>query len=328
MKTIVNKNILKNAKSVGNIGNYFSRLLVLVTIFIIFSLISSRFCSFQNVINVLRNASLYALLSYGMTLTMITEGLDLSVGSVVAFSSCIGAMFILQGNIVLGVLIALVVGILCGMVNGIFISLFKIPPFIMTYGMMRIARGLALVVTGGLSIYDFPENFRKIGTGFFFSMPIPVIIAFLVGIFLIFFTQFTVIGRSIYSVGDNRTAAKFSGLKVNKIVFLSYALSGLLSGLVGIIYIARINAAEPVIGEDFPLFAIAASVIGGTPFFFFFGGIGGTIIGALIIAVLNNGLNILGLSSHWQVFLNGFIIIMAVIIDLFFRSRSRELKYT
>ncbi len=286
-----------------------------------FAVLSPRFLTTYNLLNVLRQASLLAIISFGMTLTMITGGLDLSVGSVVALSSCVAATFLVRGHTLAGILSGVGVGALCGAVSGLVIARLALPPFVVTYGMQRVARGLALAYTGGLSIYGFSNAFRWIGTGFLFRIPAPVIAISIIFVVLFLVMKYTVFGRAVYAVGASATTARFSGIKVHRTLFWTYLASGVLSGVAGIIYIARVNAAEPVIGELFPLDAIAASVIGGTPFSGGEGGIGGTVLGAIIIAVLQNGLSLLGVSSHWQVFTSGLVIVIAVLLDMVIRRR-------
>ena len=288
----------------------------------VFSVMTRNFLTIYNLVNVLRVGSLLAIVSFGMTITMITGGFDLSVGSVAALSSCIAATFLVRGQIIIGSLIGMLVGSLCGFVNGVLISRIGLPHFVSTWGMMNVARGLALAYTGGLSIYGFPRAFRWLGTGFLLGVPAPVILTALIFACLAWVTRRTTFGRSIYAVGANRTAARFSGIPVARTLLEAYLLSGLLSGFAGLIFIARVNAAEPVIGELFPLDAIAASVIGGTPFSGGAGGIAGTLIGAMIIAVLQNGLNLLRVSSYWQVFVSGLVIVLAVIVDMVMRRKA------
>jgi ribose transport system permease protein len=202
------------------------------------------------------------------------------------------------------------------LLNGVLIGYLGLPPFVVTYGMMRIARGLAFSYTGGYCIYGFDPGFRWLGTGFIAGIPAPIFIASGMTVLLCFIAYRTVLGKEIYAVGANRITAKYTGINVKKTLLIVYVMSGVLSAFAGFIYIARLNAAEPIIGEFFVLDAVAATVIGGTSFA---GGEGspiGTLVGALIIAVLQNGLNLMGVPPQWQLVLIGLVIILAVTVDM------------
>ncbi len=282
-------------------------------------LINSRFLYFPNVINIVRHACLLALISYGMTLAMLTGGIELSVGSVVALSSCVAAPLWLQGRFIEGTLMAVAVGALIGVVNGSMVAYLRIPAFIATYAMMRVARGLALLYSGGKSVYGFAPGFRRIGSGFVAGVPTPVLVAAFLFVVLYLLLRYTTWGRRVYALGANPIAARFSGFNVPALLLVIYAASGVLSAIAGLVYTAYVNAAEPVIGDEFALDAIAAVVIGGTPFSGGVGGVSNTIVGAIIIAVLNTLLNLINISSYWQVFAKGLVIILALVFDLIVR---------
>jgi len=296
----------------------------LVVLMLLVAAISAYFPGYlepSNLANVLRQAALLALISYGMTLAMLTAGLDLSVGSTVALASVAAAPFLVasQPRVLEGIVVGLAVGLAIGVVNGVGVAVVRIPPFIVTYATMWIARALALLVSGGQSVYSLDPTFRVIGTGFLFGIPITVLVALAVFALLHVLLHQTVFGRWVYALGANPQTAYHSGVPVTRVLIAVYALSGLLSGIAGLVYTARVNAAEPEIGELFPLDAISVAVLGGVPFTGGQGTLLGMLSGALIIAVLNSGLDILGVSAFWQVFAKGLIIILAVSLDLLLR---------
>jgi ribose transport system permease protein len=274
-----------------------------------------RFLSYTNVVNLVRQTFLLTLIAYGMTLSMLIGGLDLSLGSVAALSSVLAATFISHGNVLLGLLVGLGVAALCGLVNGFFIARFKLPDFIMTFSMMFIARGLAMTYTKGESIYGYPKSFLWIGKSFLGPVPAPVIISALLLVLLYFLLNRTTFGRNTYAVGVSKEAARFSGLSVPKKLVQIYTLCGFLAGVAGLIYIARLNSAEAEMGFMWPLEAIAVCVIGGISFAGGEGNILGLVLGGIVMAIINNCLNLLGIPPRFQDFFVGFVIILAVTID-------------
>lgn len=298
-----------------------TRLIVLLLLVAVISLRFPAYLDPSNLLNVLRQAALLALISYGMTITMITAGLDLSVGSVVALSSVLAAPYLVaaQPRTIEGVAIALASGLAVGLANGLAIALLRVPPFIATYAMMWIARALALLASGGYSVYDLAPSFRWIGTGFLFGVPATLLLA--LGLFgtLHLLMHNTIFGRWVYALGANPRTAYHTGLPVRRVLIAAYGLSGLLSGIAALVYTARVNAAEPEIGELFPLDAISVAVLGGVPFTGGQGSLLGMLAGALIIAVLSSGLDIWGVSAFWQVFAKGFVIVLAVGLDTLLR---------
>jgi ribose transport system permease protein len=257
-----------------------------------------------------------------MTLALLVQGIDLSVGSVAALVGVIAASFIADGQIGVGVFLGLLTGLGCGLFVGVLVGYLEIPPVIATYGMLFVAKGLALSYTGGFAIYGFDLKFRWISIGLILGVPTPILIVIIMGIILIFLSRRTVIGKSIYAVGSNRVAAKYAGINVKFTVLLVYLTSGLLSGIASLIYIARLNSAEPILGTFFTLDALAVTVIGGTSFDGGEGGFRGTLIGAMIIAVIRNGLNLLNVSSEWKLVFVGIIVLLAVTFDLARKSYS------
>jgi ribose/xylose/arabinose/galactoside ABC-type transport system permease subunit len=299
-----------------------NRFIGLLIIVIAAYLLVPRFLSYTNVINLVRQTFLLTLISYGMALSMLIGGLDLSLGSVAALSSVLAATFISQENVSLGILVGLSVGGACGLLNGLLIARFKLPDFIMTFSMMFIARGLAMTYTKGESIYGYPKSFLWIGKSFIGPVPAPVIISALLLVFLYFLLNRTTFGRNTYAVGVSKEAARFSGLSVPRKLAQVYTIGGLLAGLAGLIYIARLNSADAEMGFMWPLEAIAVCVIGGISFAGGEGNILGLVLGGIVMAIINNCLNLLGIPPRFQDFFVGFVIILAVTIDHY--SKRRE----
>jgi len=289
-----------------------SRLILLVFLGLLLSLLSPNFLKWNNFVNIFRQAAILNILGIGMTLVILTGGIDLSNGAVLALSSCVSAIYLKDGGpMVIGIAIALAIGLACGMINGWMIARILIPPFVITYAMMFFARGLAYIVLQGNIIYGFSKPFRFFGAGQLFTIPTPILLSVVILALVYFFLRYTPFGADLYALGSDEESSRLSGIKVRNRIMLAYALSGVLSSFAGIIYMSRLNAAEPVIGEFFPLDAIAAVVIGGTSLAGGEGGVIGTMIGALIITVIINGMNLLGIPSLLQPFaLGGIILIM------------------
>jgi ribose transport system permease protein len=301
------KVLISLKKMVGFQG--FTTFLIL---FFLAAIFVPRFTVSLNLINVFRQGALVFSFSIGMTLAMLIGGLDLSIGAVASLATVYAATFIRDGNVLTGILVGLGIGLVCGVFNGTIISKFKLPHFIMTYGMMKVANGLALNYTKGEFIYGFSNSFRWLGIGRIGIIPVPVIISTILLLVFLFVTYRTVLGRSIYAIGDSNKAALFSGIPVDRTIIYTYGLSGLLSALAGIIFIARLGSAEGVMGEDWPLQAIAACVLGGTSFAGGEGSVRGTAFGALSVAIIYNILNLLGVAPSWQHFVVGFVIVAVV----------------
>ena len=292
-------------------GLIFSFLLLCLAL----TLLSDRFLTATNIVNVLRQSTINGIIAIGMTVVILTAGIDLSVGAVLALSTVITAS-LLQGEMAapLAVTLGLSVGAALGLVNGVISTRANVPPFVATLGMMTIARGLALTFTEGKPITGLPDSFRTIGTGTLGPVPVPVLIAaatFVLGYLLL---NRTSLGRYIYAIGNNPVAARYAGISVNAVITFVYVLAGLLSALAGMILVARLDSAQPTAGMAFEFDAIAAVVVGGTSFAGGQGGLGGTLIGVLIIAVLNNGLNLLNVSSFWQPVVSGVVIALALLL--------------
>ena len=292
----------------------FGLLLVYLVLIIGLSLLSDRFLTTSNQINILRQATINGIIAVGMTLVILTAGIDLSVGSVLALSAVIGADLLKRGMPVpVAVLAALGVGALAGLVNGIIITRGKIPPFIATLGMLTVARGLTLMYTGGQPFTGFPPAFRQIGAGALGPIPVPIIIAVLVFVGASMILNRTRFGQYIYLLGDNPVAARLTGINTELMTVMVYIVSGLCAALAGLILIARLDSAQPVIGLGYEFNAIAAVVVGGTSFSGGEGTLFGTLLGTLLIETLGNGLNLLNVSPLWEQVVKGLVIALALL---------------
>lgn len=301
-------------------GLAFSFLLLILAL----SLLSERFLTSANLINILRQATINGIISVGMTLVILTGGIDLSVGSVLALSVTIGASLMKQGQPVgAAVLAALAVGTLLGMINGLMITRAKIPPFIATLGMLTVARGLTLMYTQGQPITGLPASFRWIGTGVIGGIPVPIMLTLLVFVAGWVFLTRTKYGAQIYLMGDNPNAAKLAGVPIDRMTVLVYAMSGFCAALAGLVLVARLDSAQPIIGQGYEFNAIAAVVVGGTSFAGGEGGLAGTLLGTLLIETLNNGLNLLNVSPLWEQVVKGVVIALALLLHKAFSPPSK-----
>jgi ribose transport system permease protein len=277
--------------------------------------VSPHFLSWQNLINVLRQAAIQFLMAAGLTLCVLTGGIDLSVGAVLGLSASLAATLLVGGHIGLGVLAALAVGTACGLVNGVMVAYARLPSFIATYGMLWIAHGLAYVFMRGEVIHGFPPAFRFVGAGYVGPIPAPILVMLVVLALLHGMLHYTPLGRAIYAIGGNPVAARLSGMPVQRRLVVVYALSGSLAAFAGLVVIARVNAADSGTGEDLLLASIAAVCLGGTSLFGGQGGIAGTAIGSIILALIINGMNLLNVKTFWQAFVVGAIVILSVLAD-------------
>lgn len=303
-------------------------LFVLCFILSVNPITSHSFLTMKNIFNVLRQISTNMFLACGMTMVIILGGIDLSVGSIIALSGCLAAGGVVRYNmplwaaLLLGVLLSLVFG----MFNGVIISKTTIPPFIVTLATMNIAKGLAYVYTGGSPVRVVTKEWQFLGAGYIGAIPTPVVIMIIVLITTGLIMNKTKLGRYIYAVGGNPQAADFSGIKVSRVKFLVYTYAGLMAGLAGAVLASRMYSGQPTAGEGAEMDAIAAVVVGGTSMAGGYGKIGGTLIGGLIIGVLNNGLNLLNVNSFWQYVVKGAVILLAVFIDYFRQGRKNKTK--
>ena len=312
----MNKTENSSKKNIGEVFQKYGYVLVLALFAMILSTLSPYFLTVSNFINIARQVSINFILAVGATVVIISAGIDLSVGSILAFSGVVGALYLnTGGNFIVAILIALALGTLLGVINGFFIAKMKLAPFIATLGMMSVARGLALVVTGGNAITIDVPNYVFLGSGVIFGIPVPVIIAGLIFLLGAFLLSKTWIGKYIYAIGGNKEASRLSGIEVDKMLIFTYGLSGFLAGLAAVVLSARLWAAPPIMGEGYELQAIAAAVIGGASLSGGEGFLTGTLYGAFVIGIIRNGLNLIGVSSFWQQVAIGSIIILAVLVD-------------
>ncbi|MEH7118135.1 ribose ABC transporter permease RbsC [Neobacillus vireti] len=293
-------------------------LLGLLILFVIVSVLNPSFLEPLNILNLLRQVAINALIAFGMTFVILTGGIDLSVGAILALASALTAGIIVSGvDPILAIIIGCLLGGIMGTVNGLLITKGKMAPFIATLATMTVFRGLTLVYTKGNPITGLGDNylFQLFGRGYFLGIPVPAITMIIMFVLLYIILHKTPFGRKTYAIGGNERAAIISGIKVQSVKVMIYGLSGLLSALAGAILTSRLNSAQPTAGTSYELDAIAAVVLGGTSLSGGKGRIFGTLIGALIIGTLNNGLNLLGVSSFYQMVVKGIVIAIAVLLD-------------
>ncbi|SKA94911.1 ribose ABC transporter membrane protein [Sporosarcina newyorkensis] len=290
----------------------------LLLIIVIISIMSPSFLTLNNLFNVLRQVSINALIAFGMTFVILTGGIDLSVGSILALTGAVTAGMMSGGmDPLLAMLLGVLLGVILGAINGLIIAKGKVAPFIATLATMTIFRGLTLVYTEGRPISGLGDSavFTMLGKGYFFGIPVPVITMSITFAVLYFILKKTTFGRRVYAVGGNEEASRLSGINVDRIKIYVYSLAGGLTAIASLILTSRLNSAQPTAGNMFELDAIAAVVLGGTSLTGGRGWIVGTLVGALIIGVLNNGLNLIGVSSFFQQVVKGAVILIAVLLD-------------
>lgn len=292
-------------------------LIGLLILCILLTFFSPVFLTKNNILNVLRQVATNLYIACAMTIVIILGGIDLSVGSTIALSGVItGGLIAFQGlPLPVAVIAGLLSGVLVGAFNGLLISKTTIPPFIVTLSTMNIARGAAYVYTGGQPIRVMSDSFNFIGSGYVGDIPMPIIYLVIIVIISILIMSKSKLGRHIYAVGGNPVAARFSGIKNSRVLFFAYLFSGIMSAIAGIVLASRMFSGQPTAGQGAEMDAIAAVVLGGTSMSGGVGKIGGTVIGALIIGVLSNGLNLLGINSFWQYIVKGVVILIAVYVD-------------
>ncbi|MCI8862346.1 MAG: ribose ABC transporter permease [Lachnospiraceae bacterium] len=312
---------LLKGKLLDGVKKYFKRnagiLIGLLIICIVISIKSPQFLTQKNIMNVLRQISSNMFLACAMTMILIAGGIDLSVGSTIAIIGVIAGTIIGKGVPIWAViLICLLIGAAIGAVNGTIISRTTLPPFIVTFSMMSILRGATYVYTGGTTVRIDNRSWINLGTGYAFGiLPLPVIYLAVVFILVWLILNKTVLGRHIYAVGGNEKAARFSGVNVVNVRMFVYIFSGIMGALAGMVLCARSYSGNPLAGDGAEMDAIAACVLGGASMAGGYGYVGGTLIGALIIGLLNNGLNLMKIDSYWQIILKGVVILAAVYVD-------------
>jgi len=309
------------ASALDSIGRLISRygiLIALVLIVLVLSVSSENFLTAGNLTNVLRQVSINGILAVGMTFVILTGGIDLSIGSVLAFAGMVGASLVIGENPhapITAVLAAMAVGAALGACTGVLIAWVRLPAFVVTLGMLSAVRGLTLIYSRGMPISNLSASFKFLGFGNVFGVPVTVVLFALTVLVAWVVLGHTIYGRRVYAVGGNIRSARTCGINVSGIIFSVYLLMGLMSALAGVTLTARTTAALPQAGVAYELDAIAAVVIGGTSLT---GGVGGvllTVVGVLIIGLLNNGLDLLGISSYYQQVIKGLMIVAAVLID-------------
>jgi ribose transport system permease protein len=288
-----------------------------VLFIIIIAIVNPVFLSSNNMFNVLRSTGFTLITALGMTLVLIAQGLDLSVGSVLALGGCVSgiAMFTYNIPIFPAILLGCAAGFIIGLANGLVIIKFKIPPLIMTLGMMYMARGIVYIMTKGVPLYPLTQQFQAIEQQDLFGIPKIVVISGILAIIAHVFLTHTIVGRSIYAVGGNREAANLSGINMNKINLICYCITGTLAAATGVIMASRLGSAQPSAGASYEMTVIAAVIIGGTSTSGGSGTILGTTIGALFMNILANAMTIMKISVYWQNFVIGFVLVLAVVID-------------
>lgn len=309
----------KRAVSIGVLIQRFSPVFILLILIVIMSLASDMFFQYANFINIIRQTAFLGVVAMGMTLVILTAGIDLSVGSLMAVSACIMGVAATEWGVppLFAVLLGMLAGIVMGAINGIVITKGKIQPFIATLGMMVAARGLVLLITRGLSVRDIPESMLIMGSRLIRNFGIPYSAVLFVGCAIVAWVLLntTTFGRNVMAVGGNEEASRTSGIRVDRTKIIVYALSGFFCAIAGFLYMGRVNSVPPLMASGMELQAITAVALGGTSLMGGNGSVVGTVIGVLTIGVLNNGLNLMDVSSAWQQVILGMMIIAVIILD-------------
>lgn len=309
-------NMLKGDSTVRRLMQRHGILLVLVALFIISSFINQNFLSVRNLTNISRQISITTILAFGQTILIIAGMLDLSCGSVLALSGLLSVSVYKQtGLLSVAFLVAIAVAVFCNILNGLMVTKFKTPPFIATLAMLTMARGAALLYTNGQNIYQI-GSYTFFGQGSIWVIPAPIIFFILIGVATWYILNHTRLGRSLYAIGGNEEAAVASGVNVNRRKMQAFVVNGILVGIAGVIFMSRVNAGLPNGAVGFEFEALTSSVIGGTSFSGGIGTAGGTVVGAFIVGILNNIMNLIGLNAYLQQIIRGAIIALAVIYDM------------
>jgi ribose transport system permease protein len=314
---------VKRPDTLGEVLRRFNVFLILIGLCVLLSLLSDRFLNLSNLLTVALQTSIVAITAVGMTYSMLTAGIDLSVGSIVALSSALSAGFIVKQGlpIYLAMSLALAAGAGLGAISGLLIVKGRLPPFVATLAMMAVGRGLTLAYTQGWTIPIMLDEFTFWGTGKIGPVPVPVVVLAVVFVAAYVVLSRTKFGLHIYAVGGHQETARLAGINTGLVTIAVYVISGFTAALAGIITAARLWSAQPNVATGLELDAITASVLGGTSLFGGVGGVGGTLVGAFIMGVLNNGLNLLEVSSYYQKVVKGIVFILAVMLDLFTKQR-------
>lgn len=314
------KSLLKRVFSMKEMGIF----LILIVLAVLIGCVNHTFFEFANLMDILRNTSYTLIIALGMTFVLIARGLDLSVGSLVAFCGLTTCLSLSSGiSLIPSMLIGLAAGLLFGLFNAFTVVKLRIPSMIATLGSMYMARGLVLVITKGAPVYPLPEIFTALGQGSLAGIPIVVLLAIVLSVIAHIVLTHTTYGRAVYAIGGNPETAKFAGINVAKITASVYLISGVLAALSGIMTDARMGSGQPSIGDGMEMTVITAVIIGGTSLNGGSGTILGTALGALLINVLSTGMNLVGVSAYWQKFVTGLIIVVAVGIDQYQRNKKK-----
>lgn len=320
---------MENSKKKISLGNM-SALVVLIALCLLLSIIQPAFRTVNNMINILQQVTVIAILALGESLVIFLGMIDISVGSVVAFTGIVMGKVIVEAGMpsIVGILVALLLGAACGCFNGVMIAKFRLQPMIATLAMMSMARGAALTIADGNTITGYSNGFRWISVGTIPGTKIPVQIIFMVLLYVLFWyiMKYRKFGRYIYSVGGNEEATRLSGINVDRVKIITYSICGLMAGLASYVLVAKLNSSQSTAGLDYEMDAIASSVIGGASLLGGFGNVWGTFVGAIIMIVIRNGLNLMNVSSNLQKLVIGIIILVAVLADSFRQKAEASRK--
>lgn len=291
-------------------------ILILLALMIFFGTMNRNFLNPENLLNIIRQVSVYAIMGAGMTIVLLCGHIDLSVGSIVAISGVVAAYTVkATGSTLLAVILGMVLGGIIGICNGIVTVKFEVPSLLITLGTQNAIRGFAYIITDGRPVWDLPDSFGKLGGGYFLKIPVPIYIVVAIYLIIWIYLTKTKFGRYVYATGGNKEAAVLCGIDSKKTIITALCLSGLLAGLSGVIWASRLTSGQPIVGVGYEMQAIAAAVIGGTSLVGGQGEVVRTLLGALLLGVLYNGLNLMRVSPYWQLVGTGLIILLAVILD-------------
>ena len=302
--------------------------LVLVVIILFFTLITDTFLTSRNILNICRQVSMTGICSVGMTMVLLTGGIDISVGSIIALVGVVSAKLVAEAGMPIfpAMLIGVAVGAFCGLINGIMVARFEVPALITTLAMQTMARGAAYILTSGIPVYGLPEEIRTLGQGYLLGIPIPVIIMVLIFVFGWWLLEQTRFGRYTYAIGGNQDVARLSGINIMKIKIIIYTLSGFFAGLSGVIMLSRINSGQPNTSEGFEMDVITGAVLGGISVAGGEGKLINVIAGVLIMGMLSNGMTLMNLDEYWQWVVKGIVLLAAVTFDNLQRKRNAKVK--
>jgi ribose transport system permease protein len=306
-----------HAFSWGTLFKKYNLFFLLLLFMIIGSCLSPKFLTIQNLLNLLQQSSIVGIVSIGMTFVIIVAGIDLSVGSVLALSGMTAAILLAQHQLSapMAIFLAVLVGAVLGLINGVVSTRLRVPAFIATLAMMVAARGLALLFTDGKPIYNLPASFQWLGGNLFGQIPISAVLWIVLTLTAFFVLKYTVFGRKLYAIGGNAESAHLSGIQVNRYITYAFIICGALAGLAGVVMASWLTVGQPTAGQGMELDAIAAVVLGGTSLFGGVGGVGGTFVGVLLMTLITNIFNLLGLSSYYQSVCMGIIIVLALVLN-------------